>query len=173
VRFAPAREPYLVAGQAAEVTVAGDAGPALAGIVGRLAPAVADARGLPRQDAVFVAELDLDVVDRARRAASDAAQPLARFPFVVRDLSIVVAESLPAEIIRGTILDAGRGLAAPLAGMAFFDRYRGKGVPEGSVSVSLRLTFQAPDRTLTDTEVQHSFDTILAALANTHGAVQR
>jgi len=41
------------------------------------------------------------------------------------------------------------------------------------VSLSLRLTFQAPDRTLTDAEVQRSFDAILAALVSTHGAVQR
>ena len=54
-----------------------------------------------------------------------------------------------------------------------FDRYQGKGVPPESVSLSLRLTFQALDRTLTDAEVQQSFDTILAALVREHGAVQR
>ena len=57
--------------------------------------------------------------------------------------------------------------------IAFFDRYQGKGVPEGAVSLSVRLTFQAPDRTLTDAEVQQSVDTILAALVREHGAVQR
>ena len=82
-------------------------------------------------------------------------------------------ESLPAEIIRGTIHTAGRDLPAPLAGLVFFDRYRGKGVPEGRVSLSLRLTFQAPGRTLIDAEVQQSFDAILAALVRDHGAVQR
>ena len=44
---------------------------------------------------------------------------------------------------------------------AFFDRYQGKGVPDGSVSLSVRLTFQAADRTLTDAEVQQSFDRFL------------
>jgi phenylalanyl-tRNA synthetase beta chain len=77
---------------------------------------------------------------------------------------------LPAAIIRGTIQAAG---AAHLSSIAFFDRYKGKGVPDGSVSLSLRLTFQAPDRTLTDQEVQHSFEQILAALVREHGAVQR
>jgi phenylalanyl-tRNA synthetase beta chain len=55
----------------------------------------------------------------------------------------------------------------------FFDRYVGTGLPAGSVSVSVRLTFQAEDRTLTDTEVQQSLDRILAALVREHGAVQR
>src|SRR5439155_27212141 len=108
-----------------------------------------------------------------RVAASDAARSLARHPFVVRDLSIVVADILPAEIIRGTILAAGRDLAAPLTAVSFFDRYQGKGVPEGAVSLSIRLTFQAADRTLTDAEAQQSFDRILAALVRHHDAVQR
>ena len=174
VRFEASREPYLVAGQAASIVVAdGAARGAAAGVVGVLAPAVADARGLPRQDRVCVAELDLDLLDRARAIASDAAVPLARHPFVVRDLSIVVPQTLPAEIIRGTILTAGRSLPAPLVASTFFDRYQGKGVPEGAVSLSVRLTFQAADRTLTDAEVNQSVETILAALVREHGAVQR
>ena len=104
---------------------------------------------------------------------------LPRHPTVVRDLSVVVSDTLPAEIISGTIHAAaarpGEGAehAAPLASVSFFDRYTGTGVAEGSVSLSVRLTFQAPDRTLTDADVQHSFDTILAALVREHGAVQR
>ncbi len=88
----------------------------------------------------------------------------------MRDLSVVVADTLPAEIIRGTIQAAGSRTAAPLAAIGFFDRYQGKGVPDGSVSLSVRLTFQAADRTLTDADVQQSVDTILAALVREHGA---
>ena len=68
---------------------------------------------------------------------------------------------------------AGARLKAPLAAIAFFDRYQGKGVPDGSVSLSIRLTFQAADRTLTDADVQQSFEQILAALVREHAAVQR
>jgi phenylalanyl-tRNA synthetase beta chain len=85
----------------------------------------------------------------------------------------VVADTLPAEIIRGTILAAARDLPAPLSAMSFFDRYQGKGVPGGAVSLSVRLTFQAADRTLTDAEVQQAVETILAALVREHAAVQR
>ncbi|MGH9418398.1 MAG: hypothetical protein ACRD3J_00375, partial [Thermoanaerobaculia bacterium] len=173
-RFEPVREPFLVAGQAAAVIASEGPGPGVRfGVVGQLAPALADARGLPRQDRVFVAEVDLDLIQRARVSASDATRPLPRYPFVVRDLSIVVADTLPAEIIRGTILAAGRDLPAPLVALSVFDRYQGKGVPNGAVSLSVRLTFQAAERTLTDAEVQHSVDTILAALVREHAAVQR
>ncbi len=54
-----------------------------------------------------------------------------------------------------------------------FDRYQGKGVPEGKVSLSLRLTFRSSDRTLTDSDVQSAMDAVLAALKERHGAVQR
>src|SRR5262249_26436954 len=136
VRFEPVREPYLVAGQAASILVAdGPARGATIGVVGVLTPAAADARNLPRQDRVCVAELTLDLLERALATASDAAVPLPRHPFVVRDLSIVVASTLPAEIIRGTILTAAHALAAPLVALTFFDRYQGKGVPDGAVSL--------------------------------------
>jgi phenylalanyl-tRNA synthetase beta chain len=170
IRLEPAREPFLADGQTASVRT--EAGVAV-GIVGQLTAAVADARGLPKHDRVFVAELNLDALAGATMAGSDATRALPRHPSVVRDLSIVVADTLPAEIIRGTIQAAGRDAAAPLVGVTFFDRYQGKGVPDGSVSVSVRLTFQASDRTLTDAEVQQSVDAILAALVRAHGAVQR
>jgi phenylalanyl-tRNA synthetase beta chain len=166
VSFEAAPVPYLVAGQTAVVR----AGGVHLGVVGRVAPPIVDERGAPRNDAVFAAEIDLDAAALATVERSGRIAPLPRHPFVVRDLSIVVDAALPAEIIRGTIQAAGARTS--LASVGFFDRYQGKGVPEGKISLSLRLTFQA-DRTLTDAEVQSQFDSIVAALVRQHGAVQR
>jgi phenylalanyl-tRNA synthetase beta chain len=161
---------FLVAGQSAAIVAAGRR----LGTIGLLAPAVADGRGAPRLDKIFIAELDLDAAAAAAQPRDEMVRALPRHPTVVRDLSIVVADSLPAEIIRGTIHAAAAAeTAAPLVAVAFFDRYQGRGVPDGSVSVSVRLTFQAAERTLTDRDVQQSFDQILAALVREHGAVQR
>jgi phenylalanyl-tRNA synthetase beta chain len=165
----PADYSFLVAGHAASI-VAGDRP---IGLLGLVSPAVAEGRGAPRQDRIFVAELNLEQAGAAARSRDELVRPLPRHPTVVRDLSIVVADTLPAEIIRGTIHAAAAAGAAPLASVAFFDRYTGKSVAEGSVSLSVRLTFQAPDRTLTDAEVQQSFERILAALMQEHGAIQR
>ena len=174
LRFEAAVEPFLVPGQSAALVCAeGPAQGTVAGLAGQISAGVADARGLPGQDRVYVAELDLDLLARARGTSSDSTRTLPRHPFVVRDLSIVVADTLPAEIIRGTILAAGRELTAPLTAVRFFDRYQGKGVPAGAVSISVRLTFQAADRTLTDAEVQQGVDAILTALVHEHRAVQR
>ena len=161
--------PYLVEGQAARVLT----GDVTVGLVGLLTPALVEKRGAPGQDKVFVAELHLDRLPIGAAQAIEKVRALPRHPSVVRDLSIVVADTLPAENIRGTIQAAGDGASAPLVSIAFFDRYQGKGVAEGAVSLSVRLTFQAPDRTLTDADVQLSVDRILTALGREHGAVQR
>jgi phenylalanyl-tRNA synthetase beta chain len=191
LRLEPATLPFLVAGQTARIELVprgqglapGADSPATeangtireVGVVGLLAPAVADDRGAPKADRIFVAELTLTRIPPCVHGQERVA-PLPRHPQVVRDVSIVVPDALPAAIIRGTI-QAAAGTSptgsAPLADMAFFDRYAGKGIPEGSISLSIRLTFQAPDRTLTDAEVQQSVDTILAALVREHGATQR
>jgi len=166
------RQVFLVDGQSAAV-IAGDR---RIGMVGQVTPDVVERRGAPRADKIYVAELDLDAMAALARPLDVLVRALPRYPTVVRDLSIVVSATLPAEIIRGTIhatADAAGADAAPLVSVAFFDRYQGKGVADGSVSLSVRLTFQAPDRTLTDVEVQRAFDTILAALVREHAAVQR
>ena len=97
-------------------------------------------------------------------------EPLPRFPSSTRDISILVADTLSSAAVRTTIR---RAAPATLARVAEFDRYQGKGIPDGQVSLSLRLTFRSPDRTLTDVEVQDAMTAVLAALRDTHQATQR
>jgi phenylalanyl-tRNA synthetase beta chain len=141
------------------------------GIVGQVSPKIADAHGLPPQDAVYVAELNLDaVLDWIALGDTIVVKPLPRYPSIVRDLSILVNADLPAERVRDTIRAAA---PATLERIGEFDRYQGKGIPEHSYSLSLRLTFRAADRTLTDAEVQQATDKIVAALQSVHGATLR
>ena len=141
-----------------------------AGVLGQLAPGVAGAAGLPPEDAIYVAELDLEAVGETLSAPLLRVRPLPRYPSIVRDISIVVDDALPAATVRGTIRSAGPDT---LVSVREFDRYQGQGVPDGRVSLSLRLTFQSPERTLTDAEVQDAMDRVLAALTREHHAVQR
>ncbi len=140
------------------------------GVVGKLLPAIAEARGFPAAEDVFVAELDLRRARDAGAGGERLVDPLPRYPSIVRDISMLVDEALPAAAVRGTI----RSSAPPtLVSIVEFDRYQGKGVPDGRVSLSLRLTFRAPDRTLTDDEVQSATGRIVEALRTAHGAEQR
>ena len=141
------------------------------GVIGQLLPAIADTRGIPANEPVFVFEIDLDVVlEWTSLGDLLRVTPLPRHPSVVRDVSIALNADLPAAQVRDTIRAAA---PVTLERVVEFDRYQGKGVPDGQCSLSLRLTFRAPDRTLTDSEVQDAMDRIIAALASSHGAALR
>jgi phenylalanyl-tRNA synthetase beta chain len=165
-QFAPVTTPFLVEGRAAALSF----GDQQTGIIGQLDPSIAEARELPAADAIYVLEFDLDALTAWAPLGPRFARPLPRHPSVVRDVSILVDNSLSAESVRGTIRAAS---PATLIEVREFDRYQGKGIPEGKVSLSLRLTFQAPDRTLTDAEVNLAMDSIIRALTSTLGAIQR
>ena len=162
----PARASWLVAGRAGTVSVQGTA----IGLLGQLTPEIADRHGIPGGDAVYVLDLDLDAAERLVEAADRRVVPLPRFPSVVRDISILVSDTLPAANIRSTIRNAAPDT---LVDVREFDRYQGKGVPDGQVSLSFHLTFRATDRTLTDQDVQQAMDQVLEALITQHHAVRR
>ncbi len=162
----PHQEAWLTPGRSAAVVAAG----VRIGVLGQLAPAIAERHGLPGGDPVYVADLDLDAAEQAAPRHEARVEALPRFPSVTRDISILVDETLPSADLRQTI----RGAApAILVRVREFDRYQGKGVPEGKVSLSLRLTFRSPDRTLTDAEVGDAMAAVLAALKSSHNATQR
>ena len=158
--------PWAVRGRAARL-LGGD-GQTTVGAVGEVRPGIVEARGLSRTEAVIGGWIELAALPVVE--AVTALAPLPRYPSIVRDLSILVDERLPAAKVRGTI----RAHApATLVALREFDRYQGRGVPDGRVSLSIRLTFRAPDRTLTDAEVQDAITAIVAALDREHGAVLR
>jgi phenylalanyl-tRNA synthetase beta chain len=158
--------PWLTPGQAADVMSNGTS----VGSMGQLLPTLADAHGLPAADPVYVAEIDLDLLERLAAGRALRVAPLPRYPSVTRDISILIDDRVTADAIKQTIHDA----APPtLVRISEFDRYQGKGIPDGRVSLSLHLTFRSSDRTLTDVEVQAAMDQIIAALKERHGAVQR
>jgi len=185
VTFEPVSRPYLVEGRAAavifqpaEATRSADQAKAIVralpgsviGEIGQVMPAILDARDFPPNEELFAFELDVDAIAALQPADDLRAESLPRFPSVVRDLSILVDASLPAAAVRVTIRSSAPDT---LADVTEFDRYRGKGVPDHRVSLSLRLTFRSPDRTLTDAEVDEAMNKIVAALASAHDAVRR
>jgi phenylalanyl-tRNA synthetase beta chain len=171
--FAPGEAAFLTRESATTIAVrprdaGADVAARVVGVLGEIAPAVAEAHGVPARERVFAAEFDLDLaLDGTAPDERIRAQALPRFPSSSRDVSIVIDATLPATAVRGTI----RRAAPPtLVSVDEFDRYQGKGVADGRCSLSLRLVFRAADRTLTDAEVQAAMDTIVAALQTDHDA---
>jgi phenylalanyl-tRNA synthetase beta chain len=165
IAVAPQDVPWLQRGQSAVVRT----GDVALGVFGRLRPDLAAQHGLQAEDVIFAGEIDLDVATRHAMPPSRVS-PLPRFPSVARDIALLVDESLAAADLRETIRSAG---TQALVQVREFDRYHGKGIPDGKVSLAIRLTFRAADRTLTDAEVQDAMAAVLDAVRARHGAVQR
>ena len=98
---------------------------------------------------VGVLDLDLDQVYKLRKR-DRRYQPLRRFPSSAFDLSVVAESRALVGVIQKQILGfAGPGLEA----IEFVRQYEGPPLPEGTKSVSYRLTVSSPDRTLSSEEV--------------------
>lgn len=161
--FAPAPVRHLRAGQAASLTVAGRA----VGALGRLADEIAAVYKF--RQPVFVAELDFTAL-LATPPRAVRYTPLPRFPSVVRDLSLLVARRVSFAQLRRAALDQN---VAYCQGITLVDIYEGERLPEGQRSITLRLEYRAPERTLRDEEVDTLHAQIVAALEQRFGAQLR
>jgi phenylalanyl-tRNA synthetase beta chain len=156
---APAQpEPFLHPARAATIFVDGRS----AGWLGEIHPLVAAEWDLT--DTVAAFELDLDAVPEP---GISVYQDVTSFPEVREDLAVVIADGITA----AQVLDSVRRAGAPLlADAEVFDVYRdAERIGEGNVSLALRLTYRAPDRTLTDEEVAERRETIVRSLADELG----
>ncbi len=156
--------PALHPGRTARLLVAGNE----VGFLGELHPAVRAAFDLPRLP-VPVMELDLD----ALLAAWGEARPMAEIssqPAVYEDLAVVVDEGVPAAQVAALIREAGGKLVVDVQ---LFDVYRGDQIPAGKKSLAYSLTYQAPDRTLTDEETARVRSKIIGRLGRELGATLR
>jgi phenylalanyl-tRNA synthetase beta chain len=159
----PEPEPFLHPGRSARVLADDE----IVGWIGELHPLVARAWDL--EAAVGVFEVDLDRVV-AHAVAVPRYRDLTSFPPVRQDLAVVLDD----EVAAATVLDAVRDSAGKLLReVRVFDVYRGAQVGEGRKSLALALTFQAPDRTLTDEDVAPVRDKVVAALTDSLGGELR
>jgi phenylalanyl-tRNA synthetase beta chain len=159
--WAPGEGPrYLEPGRAAALTVGGTS----VGWFGEVALGIREAFDLP--SAVFLAEISLTrLLTLPRREMRY--QPLPRFPSVQRDLAMVV----PAEVTAGQIEAAILSLRLPLLSrVTLFDVYEGGQVGAGKRSLAWSLVFQAPDRTLTDREVNELHAIIVTEISRRFAA---
>ena len=87
------------------------------------------------------------------------ATPISRHPAVERDLAVIVPEAIPAAAVDAVVR---RSAGALLVDVRLFDVYRGAPLAAGEKSLAERLTFQAADRTLTDTDLDPALEAVTA-----------
>ena len=92
------------------------------------------------------------------------------FPPALRDLALVMDAATPAAAAEqelAAIARAAAGGAFALESLTVFDVYQGDRLPAGQKGIAFSLVFRAPDRTLTDDEVNPVLQKIQDALART------
>jgi phenylalanyl-tRNA synthetase beta chain len=141
--FTPDRHPSFHPGRCARLAI----GEIVIGHLGELHPLVKEHYDLGAAP-VLAAELDLDALVGAV-AARYVVSGVPVFPPVLEDIAVVVNESTPADQVVAAIREGGGKL---LTAVQLFDIYRGAQLGAGKKSLAYSLTYQAPDRTLTDEE---------------------
>jgi phenylalanyl-tRNA synthetase beta chain len=152
--FEPTGEPFLHPGRSAAVAIAGTP----LGWLGEVHPLVCRTWDI---DAAVGFEIDAAPLLAAATLGEEDFEDLTTFPAIRQDLAIVAPVEISAAKIRATVVEGGGEL---LQSVELFDRYEGAQVGEGKVSLALRLEFRAPDRTLTDEEIEVARAAIAADL---------
>ncbi|MEK7858129.1 MAG: phenylalanine--tRNA ligase subunit beta [Elusimicrobiota bacterium] len=138
------------------------------GTVGVLHPSAARAWEIsPAEPLLF--DLDLDLLSEIP-ARQTGFKPYSPFPHAQRDLSFLVESSLPYAAVEQAVSACA---LTELEDLRLVDKFTGQGVPEGRQSLTIRLRFGRPDRTLKDAEVVAAVERVLAELTRRHGAILR
>jgi phenylalanyl-tRNA synthetase beta chain len=117
------------------------------GLVGEIHPRVGENFDL--KQAAFIFELDLEkmagLIPEARYS-----KPIPRFPAVYRDITLIVDRRIETRTILETVDNFQEILIERLH---LFDVFEGNPIAAGKKSVSFRITYRSPDKTLEDEDV--------------------
>ncbi|MBF2001990.1 MAG: phenylalanine--tRNA ligase subunit beta [Synechococcales cyanobacterium M58_A2018_015] len=161
------RNPLLHPGRTASLWINGDR----LGTFGQLHPQERQRRSLP--DEVYAFELSLDVLlDHMLQEDKliPIFQPFSSYPASDRDIAFFAPTQFSVAEIERVIRQSGGKL---LDSVELFDQYRGQNVPEGQRSLAFRLVYRAPDRTLTDEDIEPVHQKVREALEERFQAILR
>ncbi|MFQ5449389.1 MAG: phenylalanine--tRNA ligase subunit beta [Nitrospinaceae bacterium] len=163
LEFRPSGRPFLNREKSVDCLAAGR----VVGYLGELSPGLVRQWELSRPG--FVWELDFDAVVSCL-PEKPRFQPIPKYPETYRDISILVDQSVPSRKVADLILET----SAPLIRrVELYDLFEGKKIERGKKSLTFSLSFQSPEKTLTDEEVKPVFDKILQSLSDRLGATLR
>lgn len=159
VDFRAAKLPEMHPGRTAEIVLDGE----VIGFVGQLHPHYAKSLDLGE---TYVFDVNME-----KTIASYEEQPsfakIPKFPSVSRDIAFILDQDTEAGRVQNAISELGAPLVKEVE---LFDVYEGEHLPEGKKSVAYHLIYQDPEKTLTDEEVESSYNEIVEAIRGQYGA---
>jgi len=108
--------------------------------------------------------LAMENIINAARGQKIQFQEIPRFPSVTRDISFLISEEVSYNEIEKAIAEIDKELICEITA---FDEYRGKQIPNGMRSLTLRLKFRDKEKTLTDERVDYLIELVLNKLRET------
>ena len=135
-------------GQSAVISVNND----IVGFIGRVHPSV-------DKDPIYVMEINLDRL-LSKKVGKMKYKELSKYPSIKKDLAFVVDKNTSAQDIAMSIKKAG---GSKLQRVEVFDVYD-KGLEPEKVSIAFSLTFEDPNATMTDEEINEIMDKIISTI---------
>lgn len=138
----------------------------IVGFLGEIHPTLAKEKDLKD---TFVFDINFEKLLTKDREAL-VYEPVPKYPSILRDVAFVVKEEVHAGHIEAEIETLGAPLVKTVEA---FDVYTGESVKEDEKSIAFNIHYQDPEKTLTDEEVDASFEKIIAAINDKFNAYVR
>ncbi|MBI5144541.1 MAG: phenylalanine--tRNA ligase subunit beta, partial [Candidatus Omnitrophica bacterium] len=147
-------------GTCASIGIKGD----VIGIAGEIAPEILN--NFDIKDDVYTLEIDIDAL-RKHISSEKHFKTLPKYPSVLRDISVIISKEVLNAQVLSLIMETGGPV---LSDVKLIDRYVGKQVPDGKVSLTYRLEYQDLQKTLEEKNISQVHFKILQALESKFGA---
>ncbi len=155
------RIPWFHPNQSARIS---DAHGNTLGSCGTIHPEVAAEHDLP---SAIYGELEIEGILRLEQGCGPPTlEPLPRFPSTSRDVAVLIKKSVTLEELRCSISQINIPWKRTVR---LFDVYEGDQIEQGYRSIALRITYQNPDQTLAEQDVDQAHGRLMEHLKNALG----
>ncbi|MBG7610472.1 MAG: phenylalanine--tRNA ligase subunit beta [Anaerolineae bacterium] len=162
--YQPASHPSFHPGKSAEVLL----GQQRLGFIGELHPQVREHYDFP-DTPLLIGAFNMGAITNAVPPRFKVSA-IPEHPPVLEDIALIVDDAIPAAQVAALIRQTG---GKTLTGLRLFDIYRGEQIGAGKKSLAYSLTYQDPDRTLTDKDAAKLRNKIVKRLHREIGAQLR
>ena len=159
---AQAGKSFLHPGRQAEIIYDGE----IVGYLGEVHPLVQETYGISER--TYIANIDLSKICE-KASFGVKYEGIAKFPAVVRDISLIMSKGLTAGEIEEVIRTNGGKI---LENLELFDIYEGERIEADKKSMAYSITFRNKEKTLEEAEITAVMESILKGLEHI-GAVLR
>jgi phenylalanyl-tRNA synthetase beta chain len=150
-------EPYLHPGKSCNININGEK----IGSLGAIHPRVSELFDIKGGMTI----LEINDLEKLLEHVSSGTTfvSLPKFPYVERDVAIIVSDEVSVEEVNREIISVDSNL---IEAVTLFDIYTGKPIPQDKKSLAFSIRYRAADRTLTDQEVDSIHSIIVERLKN-------